>query len=89
MKKTLAHEARDQGLHVGLGFGLSLAFAFIGIGLVWLPLIIFGLAIIREWVQHKSIYIPRGGSLVDIIFFVVGSFVTCLIIGGIIWMQKT
>lgn len=89
MKKPMIYEARDQVLHAMVGAGLTLAFAFIGVPLLWLPAIIFMVALGREWLQHKSIYLPRGGSLVDIIFFGVGSLIVCLIIGGIIWTRST
>lgn len=89
MKKPMIDEARDQCLHALAGAMLTLAFAFIGIGVLWLPGVILGIALVREWLQHDSIYLPRGGSLVDIIFFGVGSLIACLIIGGTLWTQST
>jgi hypothetical protein len=73
MKKPLVKEARDQSGHFIAGGILTFLFGFTGIPLLWCIPIVFIISLLREWDQHKSIYLPKGGSLVDILFFVLGS----------------
>jgi len=89
MKKPMIDEARDQVLHASVGAFLTVLYAASGVALVYTVPLVLVVGLVREWVQHKSIYLPRGGSLVDIIFFGVGSFIMCLIIGGVLWIRKT
>lgn len=88
MKKPFILEARDQVLHALVGALLTILYAASGIGLVYIPILVLLVGLVREWVQHEEIYLPRGGSLVDIIFFGVGSIVMCLNIGGILWLTR-
>lgn len=89
MKKPIGAEIRDQVLHAICGGILAALYSASGVGLVYVVPLVLVVGLVREWIQHKSIYLPRGGSLVDIIFFGVGSFIVCLIIGGILWITRS
>lgn len=75
MSKPLGAEALDQFAHFGVGFMLSFIFATIGIPVLYVILPVGAIAIIREWIQHKRVFLPSGGSGRDVLFFLVGSAV--------------
>lgn len=100
MRKPIGEEIRDQALHAAAGMGVTLLWSlpfilFTKVPPLYFmpaaPFISFIVGLFREWWQHKRIYWPpfTGGSFRDIMFFAIGSLITCsIIIGLLLWTQK-